>query len=92
MNLILDLNFEGKSVVIVGGGSEGYRKILSFLDAGSKILVVSRTFLEAIHKLHQIKKIELLKADINDAEVFIDSLSPTPDVLVALTNDQNLNF
>jgi len=65
MRLILDLNFEGKYVVIVGGGTEGYRKILSFLDAGSKILVVSRKFLGGIHTLHQLKKIGLLKRDIN---------------------------
>jgi precorrin-2 dehydrogenase/sirohydrochlorin ferrochelatase len=92
MNLILDLNFEGKYVVIVGGGAEAYRKILSFLDAGSKILVVSRKFLVDIHTLHQLKRIDLLNADIKDAEAFVASLSPTPDLLIAVTNDQNLNF
>jgi precorrin-2 dehydrogenase/sirohydrochlorin ferrochelatase len=92
MNLILDLNFEGKYVVIVGGGAEGYRKILSFLDAGSKILVVSRKFLDGIHTLHQLKKIDLLNADIKDAEAFVNNLSNSPDVLVAVTNDQNLNL
>ena len=92
MRLILDLNFEGKYVVIVGGGAEGYRKILSFLDAGSKILVVSRKFLDGIHTLHQLKKIDLLKRDIRDATAFVNGLSPTPDLLVAVTNDQNLNL
>jgi len=92
MNLILDFNFEGKYVVIVGGGAEGYRKNLSFLDAGSKILVVSRKFLVDIHTLHQLKKIDLVNADIRDAEAFVNGLSPTPDLLVAVTNDQNLNF
>jgi precorrin-2 dehydrogenase/sirohydrochlorin ferrochelatase len=92
MRLILDFNFEGKYVVIVGGGAEGYRKILSFLDAGSKILVVSRKFLVDIHTLHQLKKIDLVNADIRDAEAFVNGLSPTPDLLVAVTNNQNLNF
>lgn len=90
--LILDLNFEGKYVVIVGGGAEGYRKILSFLDAGSKILVVSRKFLDDIHTLHQLQKIDLLKRDITDAEAFVNSLRNSPDVLVAVTNDHDLNF
>jgi precorrin-2 dehydrogenase/sirohydrochlorin ferrochelatase len=90
--LILDLNFEGKYVVIVGGGAEGYRKILSFLDAGSKILVVSKNFLDDIHTSHQLKKIDLLKSDITDAEAFVNSLSNSPDVLIAVTNDHNLNF
>jgi len=92
MKLILDFNFEGKYVVIVGGGAEGYRKILSFLDAGSKILVVSRKFLVDIHTLHQLKKIDLLKRDIRDAEAFVNSLGHSPDVLIAVTNNQDLNF
>jgi precorrin-2 dehydrogenase/sirohydrochlorin ferrochelatase len=89
--LILDLNFEGKTVVIVGGGAEAYRKILSFLDASSKVLVVSRNFLDDIHVLHQLGKVDLLKADIADAEAFVNGLSPLPDLLVAVTNDPDLN-
>lgn len=89
--MIVDLKFDGKYVVIVGGGAEGYRKTLSFLDAGSKILVVSKTFSSSIKKLHRMKKINLLKADIKDEAAFINSLSPKPNSLIAVTNDQNLN-
>lgn len=90
--MLVDLKFDGKYVVIVGGGSEGYRKTLSFLDAGSKILVVSRTFSRGFNELHQAKKIDLLKADIKDGEDFLDHLNPKPDLLIAVTNDQNLNL
>jgi len=89
--LILDLNFEGKHVVIVGGGAEAHRKILSFLDARSKVLVVSRKFLDDIHTLHQLKKVDLLESDITDSKAFVNSLSPTPDLLVAVTNNPPLN-
>lgn len=89
--MILDLNFEGKQVVVVGGGAEAYRKILSFLDARSKVLVVSRNFLDDIHTLHQLGKVELLKSDITDSEAFVNCLSPLPDLLVAVTNDSSLN-
>jgi precorrin-2 dehydrogenase/sirohydrochlorin ferrochelatase len=89
--LIVDFKFDGKYVVIVGGGSEAYKKTLSFLDAGSKILVVSRTFSSGIRKLHQTKKINALKADIKDGEAFVNQLNPKPDLLVVATNDQNLN-
>ena len=34
----------------------------------------------------------LLKRDIRDATAFVNGLSPTPDLLVAVTNDQNLNL
>lgn len=89
--MILDLNFEGKNVVIVGGGAEGYRKVLSFLDAQSKVLVVSRKFLDGIHTLHKLKRIDLLKLDIEDPEAFVNSLNPKPDLIVAVTDDANLN-
>jgi len=89
--LIVDLKFDGKHVVIVGGGSESYRKTLNFLDAGSKILVVSRTFSTGIKKLHRMKRIDLLKTDIKDGEAFINRLSPKPDLLITVTNDHNLN-
>ncbi len=84
--------FKDKHVVIVGGGSEGYRKTLSFLEAGSRVLVVSKTFSSGIKKLHQMKRIDLIKTDIKDGESFINYLSSKPDVLVATTDDRNLNI
>jgi len=90
--MILDFKFEGKYVVIVGGGVEAYRKIMSFLDADSKILVVSRKFLLDIHRLHQLQKIDLFQAEIKDAAAFVKSLGNSPDVLIAATNDRDLNF
>ncbi len=89
--MILDFDFKDKQVVIVGGGPEGHRKIISFLDAGSKILVVSMHFLDSIHTLHELKKIKVRQETINNPESFINSLK-LPNVLVAVTNDQKLNF
>ena len=89
--MIIDFKFDGKYVVIVGGGTEAYKKTLSFLDAGSKILVASKTFTSGIKKLHQEKKINLLKADIKNGETFFNQLNPKPDLLAVATNDQKLN-
>lgn len=89
--MIIDLKFDGKYVVIVGGGLESYRKTLSFLNAGSKVLVASMSFSSCIKKLYRMKKIDLLKAEIKDGRSFINGLNPKPNVLVAATNDQNLN-
>jgi len=90
--MILDLSFEGKYVVIAGGGAEGYRKTLSFLDEGAKILVVSRNFSKGIKELHQSKKIDILQTDIKDSEVFIDGLNPKPYLFLAVTDDPDLNL
>ncbi|MEJ5327627.1 MAG: bifunctional precorrin-2 dehydrogenase/sirohydrochlorin ferrochelatase [Candidatus Bathyarchaeia archaeon] len=89
--MIIDFKFDGKYVVIIGGGEEAYRKVLSFLDAGAKILLVSRSFKDDIKKLHQEKKISLLKVDIKDGEAFFNQLNPKPDVLAIATSDQKLN-
>jgi precorrin-2 dehydrogenase/sirohydrochlorin ferrochelatase len=89
--LLVDLNFNGKYAVIVGGGSESYRKTLNFVEAGSKILVVSKTFSRGIKELHTMGKLELLKAEVKDSEAFVKSLKPKPDLLVAVTNDHKLN-
>ncbi len=89
--MLVDLNFNGKYVVIVGGGSESYRKTKSFVEAGSKILVVSRTFSRGIKELHSMGKLQLLKAEVKDGEAFVKNLTPKPDLLVAVTNDHVLN-
>jgi precorrin-2 dehydrogenase/sirohydrochlorin ferrochelatase len=89
--LLVDLNFNGKYVVIVGGGSESYRKTLSFVETGSKILVVSKAFSRGIKELHTMGKLELLRAEVKDGEAFVKNLKPKPDLLVAVTNDHKLN-
>ena len=89
--MLVDLNFNGKYVVIVGGGSESYRKTQTFAEAGSKILVVSKTFSRGIKELHTMGKLELLQAEVKDGEAFVKNLKPKPDLLVAVTNDQQLN-
>jgi precorrin-2 dehydrogenase/sirohydrochlorin ferrochelatase len=89
--LIIDFKFEGKYVVMVGGGSEAYSKIQSFLDAGSKVLVISRSFSSGILNLHEKKKVDVQKAEIKEGEAFVKRLDPKPDLLAVATNDHNLN-
>jgi precorrin-2 dehydrogenase / sirohydrochlorin ferrochelatase len=89
--LIIDFKFEGKYVVMIGGGSEAYSKVQSFLDAGSKVLVISRNFGSGILNLHEKKKIDLRKTEIHEGEAFVRQLDPKPDVLAVATSDHNLN-
>ncbi len=89
--MLVDLKSDGKYVVVVGGGSESYRKTVDFLEAGAKILVVSRSFSSGIKQLQEQGKIRLQQAEVEDAKTFFDSLKPKPDLLVAVTNNHNLN-
>ena len=89
--MLVDLKIEGKYVVVVGGGSEGYRKTLDFLEAGAKILVVSRSLSDGITKLTKEGKICVQKEEVTDADTFVESFDPKPNVIVAVTDNHELN-
>lgn len=89
--MIIDFKFDGKYIVTVGGGSEAYSKVQNFLDAGSKVLVISRSFSKGILNLHAQKRIDLVKAEIKDGEFFVKQLNPKPDLLAVATSDHKLN-
>jgi precorrin-2 dehydrogenase / sirohydrochlorin ferrochelatase len=90
--LLLDFKLTGKTVIVVGGGAEAYRKTQSFLDSGAVIWVISKSFSEGIQKLSEEKKVILLKTEIKDGTSFVDCLNPKPDLLLAVTNDSKLNL
>jgi precorrin-2 dehydrogenase/sirohydrochlorin ferrochelatase len=90
--LLIDLKLNGKTIIVVGGGSEGYRKTQSFVGSGAKIWVISKAFSSGIQKLNETKKVALLQTEIRDAEAFVDSLNPKPDIFLAVTNEPKLNL
>src|SRR3989337_1994402 len=89
--LIMDFKLKRKYVVMVGAGSEAYKKVLNFLDAGSKVLVVSRNFSAGFKELEKAKKICLVRTEIKDGEAFVKKLDPKPDLLSVATSDHRLN-
>lgn len=90
--MLIDLKLDGKTVMVIGGGAEAYRKVQSVLDSGAKIWVISREFSEEMQRLGAEKKVALLKTGIKDPQAFVDSLNPKPYVLLAATNNSNLNL
>jgi precorrin-2 dehydrogenase/sirohydrochlorin ferrochelatase len=89
--LLLDLKLDGKTVIVVGGGLEGYRKTQSFVASGAKITVVSGEFSSGIKELAEEMKVSLVQAEVKDAKGFFENLSPKPDVFLAVTNNPKLN-
>jgi precorrin-2 dehydrogenase / sirohydrochlorin ferrochelatase len=89
--LLIDLKLDDKTVVVVGGGLEGYRKTQNFIDSGAKITVDSEEFSVGVRRLAEEKKVTLIKANVKDAKGFLGSLSFRPDVFLAVTNDSKLN-
>jgi precorrin-2 dehydrogenase/sirohydrochlorin ferrochelatase len=89
--LIMDYKFDGKYIVMVGGGTEAYKKVLTFLDAGSQVLVVSRNFSAEFKELEKTKKVCLTRKEIKDGAEFVKDLNPKPDLLAVATSDHKLN-
>ena len=89
--MLIDLKLDGKTVMVIGGGREAYRKTQNFVDSGAKIWVISRSFSSEMQKLCEDKKVALLKTEIQDAKTFVSSLNPKPDVLLAVTDEPALN-
>jgi precorrin-2 dehydrogenase/sirohydrochlorin ferrochelatase len=87
--LIVDLNLKGKHAVVIGGGTEGVRKVKGLLGQDCKVTVVSSRVNKYLSDQALLGKIQLVKARLRDASV----LDSYPDVFLVLaaTNDKDLN-
>ena len=87
--MIVDLNRKGKRAIVVGGGTEGIRKIRALLRQDCKITVISNRFNRFLIEQADSGKIELVKARLKDANI-LDNYNDAFLVLAA-TNDRELN-
>jgi precorrin-2 dehydrogenase / sirohydrochlorin ferrochelatase len=88
---LFDLKLGGATVMVIGGGSSAYRCVKCFVDSGATIWVISKTFASDIIQLGEARKVALLKTEVKDAKMFVDSLNPKPYVLIASTGDGKLD-
>jgi precorrin-2 dehydrogenase / sirohydrochlorin ferrochelatase len=87
--LIVDLNIKGKHAVVIGGGTEGIRKVRALLGQDCKITVISNRFNRFLMGQADLGRIELVKAKLRDANI-LDNYADAFLVLAA-TNDRDLN-
>ena len=87
--MIIDLNVKGKWALVVGGGTEGVRKVRGLLGQGCKIIVMSSRANRFLSEQAALGKIELIKTRLTDAEI----LKKYKDIFLVLaaTNDRELN-
>lgn len=78
--------------MVIGGGKEATRKVQSFLDSGAVIWMISQDFSADALRLGETKQVNLLKTEIKDAQSFLESLNPKPQVLLAATDNSQLNY
>jgi precorrin-2 dehydrogenase/sirohydrochlorin ferrochelatase len=87
--LIVDLNIKGKHAIVIGGGTEGIRKVRALLGQDCKITVISNRFNRFMIEQSELGKIELVKAKLRDVNI-LNNYSDAFLVLAA-TNDRELN-
>jgi len=86
--MIVDLNIQNKTVIVIGGGNEAQKRINSLLKQDCEILVISDSVNSQINKLVKTKKIKLKKQKVFDTK-FISKFKPS--MIITTTNDKNLN-
>jgi precorrin-2 dehydrogenase/sirohydrochlorin ferrochelatase len=87
--LIVDLNLAGKLVIVIGGGTEGTRKVKSLLGQNCKVIVVSNRLNKFLLDLAEKGKIDVVKTKLKDAAI-LDRFEK-PYLVLACTDNRSLN-
>ena len=87
--MIVDLNVKGKHAVVIGGGTEGIRKVRGLSGQDCKITVISNRVNRFLTEQAALGRIKLVKAKLHDASI-LDNYRDAFLVLAA-TNDRELN-
>lgn len=87
--MIVDLNLKGKHAVVIGGGTEGVRKVKGLLGQDCKITVISNRVNRFLTEQAGLGKIELVKARLRDVSI-LDNY-PDAFLVLAATDDKELN-
>jgi len=84
----VDLNLRENLVIVVGGGTEGLRKVNSLLTQNCKILVISDKINTQLSKYVKEKKITFKKIKLKNTS-FLSKYKPF--LVMAATDDKQLN-
>ena len=87
--MIVDLNLKGKHAVVIGGGTEGIRKVRGLSGQDCKITVISNRANRFLINQAALGKIRFVKAKLHNASI-LDNYKDVFLVLAA-TNDRELN-
>jgi precorrin-2 dehydrogenase/sirohydrochlorin ferrochelatase len=86
--MIINLNLEGKKIIVVGGGNEAEKRIKSIINEKCEITVISDSVNTQISKLVKTKKIKLKKQKIENIKFILEL---NPDLIITTTNDKKIN-
>ena len=87
--MLVDLNLNGKQVIIVGGGTEGLRKLRGLEDQSCEIILITNRLNKIIKGLQDKGRLSLRKEHVKDAGFLKDYENPF--LVLACTNNKHLN-
>jgi precorrin-2 dehydrogenase / sirohydrochlorin ferrochelatase len=87
--LIVDLNLNHKHVIVIGGGTEGVRKVRGLLNQNCKITVISSRLNRYLTDAKEQGQIDIVKAKVKDTSI-LDEYKHSY-LILACTSDKSLN-
>lgn len=86
--MIINLNLQGRLVIVIGGGNEALKRINSLLEEKCQIIVISNKAINQIKILVKNKKIKFKKQKIQNSNILS---AYNPYIVITTTNDKKLN-
>ena len=86
--MIVNLNLQGKNVLVIGGGSEALKRINILKDEQCTITAISKTTHHEIMKLAKNGVISHVREDVKGMGFFT---TYCPDIVITTTNNHRLN-
>jgi len=90
MRIPLYIEFEGKKVVIIGGGGVGTSRAKKFLQGGAEVFVYSLEFSEELKELSKDGRVKLIQGDAFD-ENKLDEILKDAFLVVVAVGDLKVN-
>jgi len=87
--LIVDLNLTNKKAIVIGGGTEGLRKVHGLIDQGCEITMITNRLNKDLKKLSDDGKLKLIKRRINNASILNEFSNIF--LILAATDNKELN-
>jgi precorrin-2 dehydrogenase/sirohydrochlorin ferrochelatase len=87
--LIVDLNVTNKKALVIGGGTEGLRKVHGLLGQKCEIIVITNRLNKDLKKMSDEGKLTLIKKRINDVSILNEFSNIF--LILAATDNKELN-
>ncbi len=84
MRIPIYVEFEGKNVLVIGGGGVGTFRAKKFLKAGAKVKVLSLDFSDELKRLERENSLKLVRGDVRDLEKLEELIKNSDLVVVAI--------